>query len=82
MDEVTSWSTDGFSNLSANGNRTIALQRIGGLHGSAMRTRPLPALKTTSVIAKSVRLTMLTEQELRLMGLHRPGEVKHVRSEF
>jgi hypothetical protein len=26
--------------------------------------------------------TMLTEQELRLMGLHRPGEVKHVRSEF
>lgn len=24
----------------------------------------------------------LTEQQLKLMGLHRPGEVKHVRAEF
>jgi hypothetical protein len=24
----------------------------------------------------------LTEQQLKLMGLHRPGDVKHVRSEF
>jgi hypothetical protein len=26
--------------------------------------------------------TTLTAQQLRLMGLNRPGEVKHVRSEF